>query len=331
MRIKILAIFLICMLFPAPVLALENIYADVCPLNAEVSLSTENEIPFLSVTVFNASEHRIHAFEFSVVLLSSDAAYGSTFRSSASDIALDGYGTSSFAWQLSNYKNLIQCTEFKITKIVFSDGTVWVPREPLYAAPYFYALGQRTADGAYVLDATHSLKLVDYSYSSYSRAWYIWNDTYGWMFFSSALSPTCQVWRDHAVIKLVINDNPALYSIQTFHVVPMPDAVNIASYATGAVATVTPLAFSDIIPSFDMTPSATFSVPYKMAGTPCTLGLWDLSPASSRAWYIWDGAEWTLFSVDRGPICQIWKSGTTYIKLEYADSEAVYAIQIQDE
>ncbi len=331
MRIKsLLLILLVCILLPTPAHALENIYADICPMNTEAILSVENNVPTLAVSVFNTSEYTIDAFEFSVNLLSSDTPYPSSFGAKVTGAALEAYGTNRFTWPLGGYSNLVDCRDLKITKITFSDGTVWMPRAPLYAAAYFYPLGQRAADGAYVLDNTHGLKLIDYSYSSHSRAWYIWNDAYGWMLFSRALSPVCQVWRDHAVIKLVINDNPALYTIQTFPVVPRPDAINITAYATGATASAVPSVHADSLPPADSAPAAAFTMPYAMQGVPCALGLWDLTDSKTRAWYIWDGAEWQIFSTERGPVCQIWKSGRTYIKLEYADSESVYAIDILD-
>lgn len=319
-------------LFSMPVLADETLYADICPLNTDVSVLWGADAPMLSISVFNASAHTVVSFDYSVTLLSTGVSGGSVFRSHVENISVDAYEPGNIVQALPAYTSVISCRNFRIEKILFSDGAVWTPREPLYAAAYFYALGQRTANDAYVLDAQHGLKLVDYSYSSTSRAWYIWDDAAGWVLFSHELQPTCYIWRDHAVIKLVINNDPSLYCIQTFRVVSIPDTVQMMAYATGDVTAAAPVLQEDTFaPKTSVGISAAFTVPYKMKGTPCVLGLWDTNAqTTSRAWYIWDGAEWVLFSVDRGPACEIWKTGTSYIKLEYADSEAVYAIHITD-
>ena len=67
----------------------------------------------------------------------------------------------------------------------------------------------------------YTVSLWDKSTSAESRAWYIWDDERGWVWFSDEKGPSCDLWSEGSkAIKLVHNNNPELYTIFAFTITP---------------------------------------------------------------------------------------------------------------
>lgn len=314
--------------------ALEGVYKDVCPINVrpvilpEIGEGEEKKAAEFSLSVFNATAHPIDYIEFSMYLFDADgnpAKNGEThfFRAYAPGMGLAPYKEKGITWSLEGFNAPTEYRDFRMEKVIFTDGTQWLAPKTPYAAAYMYAENPLTQDGAYLLDADRSLTLVDYSYSSVNRTWYIWNDGPGWVPFSHDLVAKCQIWQPGAAIKLVINENEELYAMESFRVALSPGAIGVYAYETGTPKTVMPTGMDSGKICF------TLDSVLPIGDVPANIGLWDYTEGEDRAWSIWDGEEWIIFSYDRGPLCQIWRTGVSYIRLSYPDAEAIYAIEIK--
>lgn len=340
-RLLVLAIF-ICMLVTGPVLALEGVYPQVCPVNYAVTFDPlgDSDSDFLHLTLLNATDHPITYLEFSVFLFDRDgqpAMDGITnyFHAHVPEMLLKPHDSTEFYWSMEAFPSAAEAREFRMEKIVFQNGESWVhPNRPLYAQPFMYSSNPQTKDGSYILDSNRALTLIDYSYSSESRVWYIWNDGPGWVPFSRDIVANCQIWQPGAAIKLEINGQPTVEPETIFHVVPSPGAVAMHPYATGITTSVPPvLSFLGEKTAGDTAPVAmpnyTVNSGLPIGDVPLYIGLWDYTESESRTWSIWDGTEWVTFSYDRGPLCEIWRTGTIYLKLTYPCGEAVYALDVK--
>ncbi|MDD6308046.1 MAG: calcium-binding protein [Clostridia bacterium] len=336
-------LLVICLMLPTRALALEGIYKDICPLNTSVGISVQDGKAQMHVSVLNTVDCAVSYFAFSVTLLAGKPQQTFLFRAAAEDIAVAPYQSASYLWSLEDYGEPVQYTAFRVDKIIFADGTVWTGEEPLYAAPYLYARNQRMENGKYVLDGDNGLRLVDYSYSSQTRRWYIWNEPSGWVYFSDALDPTCYVWQDTARIKLEINGT--LSKEEVFPVVTSPGAMRIHFYATGETKDInasktvlaedppigSPHPYAAYTPAYTYEQVASVQMPYKVGDAPAVIAFWDLNETQeARSWYIYLEGAWRPFSNARGPICELWQKGMAYIKLCYGEREAVYAIWVDE-
>lgn len=337
-KLRILAVCLIVLMaFSAmSTAALEGVYKDVCPLNVrpmvvpEVGEGEEKKAAEFTLSVFNATEYPVEYIEFSLYLFDADgnpAKNGEThfFRAYAPEMKLLPYTECKVTWSLAGFQSPAKYSDFRMEKVKFTEGTEWTAPKKLYDHAYMYAENPKTADGAYLLDAERTLTLVDYSYSSLKRTWYIWNDGPGWVPFSNEVVAKCQVWQPGASVKLVINDNEDLYAMESFRVALSPGAVGMYAYENGMLKTVMPTGKQAEKPCFVLESNL------PIGDVPANIGLWDFTESDDRAWSIWDGEDWVTFSYDRGPLCQIWKTGTTYVRLSYPDAEAIYAIEVQTE
>ncbi len=330
LRILSLCLLLFLLTGAGRALALEGVYAETCPLNVRPQVQKGEDGATLLLAVFNATGHAVDYIEFSMYILNElgePAKNGEThfFRAYAENLALEPYAERAISWSLASYPGAADYAQFRMEKVVFSEGTQWTRPETVYAQAYLYAKNPKTTDGAYLLDAERTLTLVDYSYSSYARTWYIWNDGPGWVPFSHDLVAKCQIWQPGAAIKLVINDDESLYTIESFRVALSPGEICVQAYETGKVENALPSGMDEAQPSFFM------ETKLPVGHEPVLLGLWDFTESADRAWAIWDGENWIDFSFDRGPVCQIWRPGITYIRLSYPDAAAVYAISVQME
>ncbi len=335
-KVRVLAVCLLVMLLcmQTGAFALEGVYKDVCPLNIrpavlpETGEGEEKKAAELSLSVFNATEHPIDYIEFSLYLFDADgnpAKNGEThfFRAYAPGIGLAPYTERKITWSLEGFSSPAEYRDFRMEKVIFTEGTEWLAPKKLYDFAYMYAENPMTKDGAYLLDADRALTLVDYSYSSAKRTWYIWNDGPGWVPFSNDLVAKCQIWQPGASIKLVINENEDLYAMESFRVALSPGSIGVCAYETGASKTVMPTGKDSEEICF------TLDSLLPIGDVPANIALWDYTECEDRAWSIWDGEEWVTFSYDRGPLCQIWQTGVSYIRLSYPDAEAIYAVEIQ--
>ncbi len=387
-RLRIPAILMCLLLLTVPVTALEGVFPQVCPLNTAVQFEYLGEEMFLRLDVFNATEHPISYLEFSTYLFDKDGnpakdAINNFFYAHVPQMDIEPFTDATFYWSVKTFSGAVESRDFRIEKVIFKSGEIWThPQTPLFAQPFLYASNARTADGRYILDANHALNLVDYSYSSESRIWYIWNDGPGWVPFSRDLLADCQVWTPGVAIKLEINGKPNLEPESIFHVVTSPGAVAMHPYVTGVTTNVMPVEsfYGEILPATEKTekeepapeetpaekpvevqeenlpapetapaetvtaeetvekavkeeePSAlanfTVDSGLPIGDVPLYLGLWDYTESESRAWSIWDGTKWMTFSYDRAPLCEIWRTGTIYLKLTYPYGEAVYALEV---
>lgn len=325
----VLCLILCLSLCAGEALALEGVYENVCPVNVRYAVLTdaESETATLSFSVFNATEYPISYIEFCLYLYDAEgnpAKCGEThfFRAYAENLNLAPYAERSLRWSLADFAGAAEVREFRMDKVVFEEGTVWIKPEKLYAHPYFYTENKLSADGAYVLGENRELTLIDYSYSSSKRTWYIWNDGPGWVPFSDALVAKCQIWQPGASIKLEINGQAELYAIESFRVALSPSQIGISSYETGQAAAVSPSSLAATKGDFII------QTTLPVGDVPACIGLWDYTEGEERAWSIWNGEEWVTFSYDRGPTCELWRPGISYIRLSYPDAEAVYAIEI---
>lgn len=335
-KVRVLAVCLLAMLLCMQMgaVALEGVYKDVCPVNVrpvivpETGEGEERKAAEFSLSVFNATAHPIEYIEFSMYLFDADgnpAKNGEThfFRAYAPGMGLRPYTEREISWSLDGFASPAQYRDFRMEKVTFAEGTEWLRPKTPYAAAYMYAENPLTEDKAYLLDADRSLTLVDYSYSSVKRTWYIWNDGPGWVPFSHDLVAKCQIWKPGASIKLVINDNEELYAMESFRVALSPGEVGMYAYERGTPKTVKPTGKNDDNVCF------TLESVLPIGDVPANIALWDYTECDDRAWSIWDGEDWVTFSYDRGPLCQIWRTGISYIRLSYPDAEAVYAIEIK--
>lgn len=337
-KIRVLAIclFVILLGIGMHAVALEGVYKDVCPVNVrpvimpQTGEGAEFKAAELTLSVFNATEYPIDYIEFSMYLFDADgnaAKNGEThfFRAYAPEMQLKPLTETKVTWSLEGFAAPAQHRDFRMEKVKFTEGTEWTMPQKLYDHAYMYAENPLTADGAYILDAERSLTLVDYSYSSQKRTWYIWNDGPGWVPFSNDLVAKCQIWQPGASVKLVINDNPDLYAMESFRVALSPGMVGMHAYETGASASAMPTGKDTGKVCF------TLESALPIGDVPANIGLWDYTECDDRAWSIWDGEEWVTFSYDRGPLCQLWRTGVNYIRLSYPHAEAIYAIEVNTE
>ncbi len=338
-RMRIFAVLFSLILLSVPVgaIELEGVYDDVCPLNVSAKIEKGEAESLLSLTVFNATDHPISYMEFSLYLFDKDGRPASDgvsnyFRAYAPDMAFSPLTSKTLSWSLKNFPTASEIRNFRMEKVVFADEKKqeWLAPDTLFSQSFMYAENPKFSDGRYLLNSRRELTLVDYSYSSQSRLWYIWNDGPGWVPFSRDLVAKCQIWAPGAAIKLEINGDPNLYQIQNFHVAASPSAVAFHTYATGKTDSVMPIKTAYAAPA-EAAGDANYKIKVNLpvGDVPCNVGLWDYTESAARTWSIWDGTAWVTFSYDRGPICQIWRTGTIYIKLAYPESEAVYALDVK--
>ncbi len=340
-KIRIFAFSLCLLLLSVPVKAAKetekkDLYDDVCPVNVQYSVTPDEDEPLLHLTVFNATAYPISYLEFSLHFADDEKLHVPTIESSlfhayAPNLNLEGFASHSMLFSAEAFPGAETVLDFRIEKIIFSDDTEWTaPETELFAKAYLYADNNVTADGRYILK-NGALRLTDYSFSSYARTWYIWDDEEGgWISFSRDLIADCPISSSGAAIKLEINNNPLLYEIVTFEIAHAPASIGIQAYATEKTETLSPVktgAMDDAVP--EGTPSVRLEVPFVVGDYPCVIGLWDFSDSIARTWDIWDGTAWVTFSYDRGPICEIWRTGDIYLRLSYPGGAAVYAIEVQ--
>ncbi|MBQ4110849.1 MAG: hypothetical protein IJC74_08210 [Clostridia bacterium] len=80
----------------------------------------------------------------------------------------------------------------------------------------------------------YTINLWDDNNDAYARAWYIWDDAQGWVWFSDAKGPSCNLWSAGSkAIKLVHNNNPELYTIFSFTIKPEKLSYPSGSYQQG--------------------------------------------------------------------------------------------------
>lgn len=80
----------------------------------------------------------------------------------------------------------------------------------------------------------YTINLWDDNNDAYARAWYIWDDAQGWVWFSDAKGPSCNLWSAGSkAIKLVQNNNPELYTIFSFTIKPEKPSYSSGSYQQG--------------------------------------------------------------------------------------------------
>lgn len=70
----------------------------------------------------------------------------------------------------------------------------------------------------YAESLPYTFKVVDKTEFVSYRAWYIWSDDSGWVYFSGDKVAECTVWKNGATIKLVINGDESNYQIQNFQI-----------------------------------------------------------------------------------------------------------------
>ncbi len=338
-RIPIL-ILLLCLLLPALSAAgtgLDGVYDEVCPINTAVQLETRADGTFIALTMFNATAHPISYVEFSLYLYDADGAPARNddthyFYAYAPELSLQPLTDKTLYWSVEKYAGAAEIQDFRVEKVIFSGDETWIRSETPFAQPFLYATNAKTDGGRYLLDESRELTLVDYSYSSESRTWYVWDDASGWVAFSRDLVAHHPVWTPGVAIKLEINDDPSLFLTEYFHVTPSPSLVAMHPYATGETLLVQPVesAFLSALGTPSAVPAHTVDSGIPVGDVPLCVGLWDYTEIDSRIWYIWDGTAWAPFSYDRAPICEIWRTGPIYIKLAYPDSEAVYALTVKE-
>lgn len=336
-RLRILSVVLCLLLFPTAVCGtgLEGVYDQVCPVNTKVHLEETQ----MAVSMFNATGHAISRVEFSLYLFTGDgepARYNGThyFYAYAPDMHLHPLTEQTLYWTVEKHAGAEEIRDFQVVKVIFESGETWTkPEAPLFSQAFLYATNQKNDNDRYLLNENRELTLVDYSYSSESRLWYIWNDGPGWVPFSRDIVASCQVWAPEVRIRLEINGDPALSVTAEYAVTPSPGVVAMHFYATGETVQTKPSEISYL--RTVGTPATAANVHTVDSGlpigdVPLCVGLWDYTEAEERTWYIWDGKEeWLPFSFDRAPICEIWRTGTVYLKLAYPDSEAVYALSVK--
>lgn len=334
-RLRILSVILCLLLFPltAHGTGLEGVYDGVCPVNTAVRLEGTQ----VAVSLFNATGYTVSRVEFSLYLFAADgtpAQHNGThyFYAYAPDMHLYSLTEQTLHWSVEKYAGAAEIRDFRIEKVIFEGGETWTkPENALFSQAFLYAANQQRGDGRYLLNENRELRLVDYSYSSGSRCWYIWNDGPGWVRFSRDIVANCQVWAPEARIKLEINGDPALAVTMDFSVTPSPGPVAMHFYATGETVQLQPAGMAYLQTAG--TPAAasahTVDSGLPIGNVPLCVGLWDFTEVEARTWSIWDGTAWAAFSFDRAPICEIWRTGTVYLKLAYPDSEAIYALSVK--
>lgn len=340
-KIRMLAFSLCLLLLSVPVKAAKetekkDLYDDVCPVNVQYSVTPDEDEPLFHLTVFNATDYPISYLDFSLHFADGEKKHvpsieSSLFHAYAPNLNLGGFTARSLLFSAKDFPGAETVLDFRIEKIIFSDNTEWTaPETELFAKPYLYADNNRTADGRYILK-NGMLRLIDYSFSSYARTWYIWNDgVFAWVPFSHSLIADCPITGPGASIKLEINNDPLLYNMVDFRIAPSPGSIAIQAYATGQTETLSPAGIgSEDAAAPDATPTVKLEVPLVVGDYPCVVGLWDRSDSAVRSWDIWDGTAWVPFSYERGPICEIWRTGNIYLRLTYPGGSAVYAIEVQ--
>ena len=122
--------------------------------------------------------------------------------------------------------------------------------------------------------------------------WYIWNYGVGWVWFSSEYTPVCQVWKQGASIKLVLDHDDSNCMVHNVNAVLIPQ-FSIQYHGI------------DINEKYISAPSLPINISLKN----------ETSEYNSLDWYIWnDGPGWVWFSSEANPDCVVWKKGAA-IKL----------------
>ncbi|MBE7025519.1 MAG: hypothetical protein E7408_05640 [Ruminococcaceae bacterium] len=334
LAVSILLCFLLSML-PVGAAGPDGVYDAVCPLNTAVELVRQDDRTLVALTMFNATAHPISYVEYSLYLFDGDgepATDGSShyFYAYADDLRLQPLSAVTLHWDADAYKNAAEIRSLSVKKVTFAGGETWTAPDTLFSQAFLYANNAKTEDGRYIKNEAGELVLVDYSYSSHSRVWYYWDDSYGWVPFSrdiiARLTPKASA---HAV-KLEINGDPNLYSMDYFMLAQTPGTVNMHPYATGETHAVSPAKLSspsEAVPTFDAAFTVDSGLP--VGDVPLLVGLWDHGDAEDRIWSIWDGTVWVDFSYERGPLCEIWRTGRIYLRLSYGDSAAIYALEVE--
>lgn len=298
---------------------------DFLPLNVDMWVQQGEEEVELNLWVQNNTNTPIIQFTFSADIYDAAgnlAEYTGTqtpkFYGIANTIYLPEHTNELYTWSLSDYQNPAAAGNIQISSATFLNRGTWnySPSTPYSYEPDFKWENETMADGSVELYYDHSVHLFDTSLGSLSRDWYIWSDAVNnWVWFSGDMAADCYVWDEGAAIKLVINKNPALYTIKTFQ-------VGMSPYITMRHMGVEN---AEILDRYATEEQRTFV----QAEGNWNVALWDDSEfGQSRDWYIWSDEEndWVWFADSRGPAYKVSEEGTYSIKLVYNDNSQIQQI-----
>lgn len=312
--------YIMCVLAVCTLLVGASVQAAVSypflPLNVEAWVETGENGPELQLWVQNNNNIAVGQFMFSVELYDSNgnpARYfgvgDNTFYGAATGIYLPEYKNDLFAWEIGEYQGAVSAKNVRLQTVRFMGGQTWTYSPAVgysYEADFKWE-NEMMEDGSVEMYYDHSVHLFDTSLGSMSRDWYIWSDAQNcWLWFSDEMAPDCYIWNKGAAIKLVINKNPALYTIKTFQVAMRPF---ITMRHMGNEE-------AEIVDKYTLDAGRTFA---QTEGN-WNVALWDDNDyGQKRDWYVWDDTQqtWVWISGERGPAYKVMEEGTYSIKLVY--------------
>lgn len=309
----------------------------VCALLTGISVQAADTYPFLPLNIEswvevgeNGTELKLWAqnntnvaiakFMFSVDIYDgggNPATYfgigTNKFYGVASGVYLPEQMNDVFTWDLKQYSDAASAGNVQLEQVWFMNGQIWTYSPAVgysYEADFKWE-NETMADGSVEMYYDHSVHLFDTSLGSMSRDWYIWSDAENcWVWFSNEMAADCYIWNKGAAIKLVINQNPALYEIKSFQVAMKPF---ITMRHMGNET-------AEIVDKYTLEASRTFA----QAEGNWNVALWDDNDyGQKRDWYVWDEAaqNWSWISSDRGPAYKVSEEGTYSVKLVYDGNE----------